>query len=110
VSTARAPLRSIPTAGRWPVLERIPRRRFRAIRRAGRIVSAAGALVILALAALLVDLDFPWPHVLGLALAGAWIVAVTWASKRVWLRWLRRDFAGEVNAKLDAIRSAAPFN
>jgi hypothetical protein len=100
----------MPIAGRWPVLERIPRRRFRSIRRAGRIVSAAGALVILAGMALLVDLDFPWPHVLGIAVAAAWIVGVTWAAKQVWLRWLRRDFAGEVSAKMDAIRRAAPFN
>ena len=79
-------------------------------RRDGRIASAAGAVVIAALIALIVDIDFPWPHLLAVALIGLWVLTVTWATKRRWLRWLRRDFAGEVTAKMDAIRSAAPLN
>jgi hypothetical protein len=113
VSTARsgrAPARPIPVPGSWPVLARIPRRRFLRMRRDGRIVSVAGALAIAAAIALLVERQFPWPHLLGVALAGAWVLTVTWATKRRWLRWLRREFAGEVNAKMDAIRRAAPFN
>jgi hypothetical protein len=100
----------MPVAGNWPVLARIPRRRFLRMRRDGRIVAIAGGLVIAALIVVLVEREFPWPHLLGIALAGLWVLTVTWATKRRWLRWLRRDFAGEVNAKMDAIRRAAPFN
>ena len=92
------------------MLERIPSREFRRFRREGRIVSIAGALVIAGLIALLVELDFPWPPLLAVALIAAWVLAVTRATKRRWLRWLRRDFAAEVSAKMDAIRRAAPFN
>ena len=102
--------RPFPSAGRWALLERIPRREFLRRRRNGRIASVAGALVITALIALVVDIDFPWPHLMAVALIGIWVLTVTWATKRRWLRWLRRDFAGEVTAKMDAIRSAAPFN
>jgi ABC-type sugar transport system permease subunit len=97
-------------AGNWPVLARIPRRRFLRIRRNGRIASVVGALVIAVLSALLVERQFPWSHLLSVALIGAWVLAVTWTAKRRWLRWLQRDFAGEVGAKMDAIRRAAPFN
>ena len=97
-------------SGTWPVLARIPRRRFLRMRRNRRIVSVAGALVIAALIAVLVEREFPWPHLLSVVLAGAWVLGVTWTAKRRWLRWLRRDLAGEVTAKMDAIRRAAPFN
>jgi hypothetical protein len=110
VSSTRAPIRPFPSAGRWPLLERIPRREFLRFRRDGRIASVAGALVIVGLIALVVDIDFPWPHLLAIGLSGVWVLAVTWATKRRWLRWLKRDFAGEVTAKMDAIRRAAPFN
>ncbi len=100
----------MPVAGRWPLLERIPSRKFVRFRRDGRIVSVAGALVIAALIALIVDRDFPWPHLLSVVLAGVWVLAVTWATKQRWLRWLQREFAGEVSAKMDAIRRAAPLN
>jgi hypothetical protein len=101
-------LKSVP--GGWPVLARIPRRRFLRLRRKRRIVSIAGALVIAALIAVLVEREFPWPHLLSVVLTGAWVLAVTWATKRRWLRWLRRELAGEVSAKMDEIRRAAPFN
>ena len=47
---------------------------------------------------------------LTLVCAGAWVIATTWLIKQRWLRWLRDDFADEVNAKMDGIRRAAPFN
>ena len=100
----------MPAAGRWPLLERIPRRRFLRFRRNGRIVSLAGALTIAASIAALAGGEFPWPHLLSVVLIGAWVLAVTWATKRRWLRWLQRELAGEVSAKMDAIRRAAPFN
>jgi hypothetical protein len=105
----RAPVSGLP-AGRWPLLERIPRRRFLRLRRAKRIAAVAGALLIAALSAAFVEQDFPASHVLTLAGAGAWVIAITWTIKQRWLRWLRDDFAGEVNAKMDGIRRAAPFN
>lgn len=92
------------------MLARIPRRRFLRIRRNGRIASVAGALVIAVLTAVLVEREFPWSHLLSVALICAWVLTVTWAANRRWLRWLQRDFAGEVGAKMDAIRRAAPFN
>jgi hypothetical protein len=100
----------LPAAGRWPVLERIPRRRFLRLRRAKRILSLAGALVIAVLVAAFVERDFPVPHVLALVGAGAWVIAITWTIKQRWLRWLRDDFADEVSAKMEGIRRAAPFN
>jgi hypothetical protein len=92
------------------VLARIPRHRFLRLRRNRRIVSIAGAFVIAAVIALLVEREFPWPHLLTVVLIGAWVLAVTSATKRRWLRWLQREFAGEVSARMDAIRRAAPFN
>lgn len=92
------------------MLARIPRRRFLRLRRNGRIVSIAGAVVIAALTAVLVERGFPWPHLLTIVLTGAWVLVVTWATKRRWRRWLQREFAGEVRARMDAIRRAAPFN
>jgi len=106
----RAPVSGLPAAGRWPLLERIPRRRFLRLRREKRIASVAGALLIAALIAAFVERDFPVPHVLTLVAVGAWVIAITWMVKQRWLRWLRDDFAGEVNAKMDGIRRAAPFN
>lgn len=100
----------LPAAGRWPLLERIPRRQFLRLRREKRIASVAGALLIAALIAAFVERDFPVPHVLTLVAVGAWVIAITWMVKQRWLRWLRDDFAGEVNAKMDGIRRAAPFN
>jgi hypothetical protein len=100
----------LPAAGRWPLLERIPRRRFLRLRREKRIVSVAGALLIAALIAAFVERHFPVPHVLTLVAVGAWVIAITWTIKQRWLRWLRDDFAGEVDAKMDSIRRAAPFN
>ena len=100
----------LPAAGRWPLLERIPRRRFLRLRREKRIASVAGALLIAALIAAFVERDFPVPHMLTLVCAGAWVIATTWLIKQRWLRWLRDDFADEVNAKMDGIRRAAPFN
>lgn len=108
--SGRAPARSHPLAGNWPLLARIPRRRFLRLRRNGRIVSIVGALVIAALIAALVEHEFPVPQMLGAMLIATWVLTVTWATKRRWLRWLQREFAGEVNAKMDAIRRAAPFN
>jgi hypothetical protein len=108
--SSRAPARSKSVAGSWPVLARIPRRRLLRLRRNGRIVSIVGALVIAAVTAVLVEREFPWPHLLGAVLIGMWVLAVTWTTKRRWLRWLQREFAGEVSAKLDAIRRAAPLN
>jgi hypothetical protein len=91
-------------------LERIPRRRFERIRRTGRIASVAGALVIAGLVAGFVELDSALPHLLTAACVCAWVLATTWLAKQRWLRWLRDEFAGEVDAKLDAIRRAAPLN
>ena len=106
----QAPVSGLPPAGRWPLLERIPRRRFLRLRREKRIVSLAGALLIAALIAGFVGRDFPVPHVLTLVGAGGWVFAMTWTIRQRWLRWLRDDFADEVNAKMDGIRRAAPFN
>lgn len=100
----------MPVAAGWPLLARIPRRRFLRLRRNGRIVSIVGALVIAALIAALVEREFPWPHLLSVVLIAAWVLAVTRATKWRWLRWLQREFPGEVSAKMDAIRRAAPFN
>jgi hypothetical protein len=50
------------------------------------------------------------PHLFAIASVCAWLFAVRRATKRRWLRWLRDDFADEVNAKMDGIRRAAPFN
>ena len=105
-----APVSGLPAAGRWPLLERIPRRRFLRLRREKRIASVAGALLIAGLIAAFVERDFPVPHLLTLVCAGAWVIATTWLIKQRWLRWLRDDFADEVNAKMDGIRRAAPFN
>jgi hypothetical protein len=105
-----APVSGLPAAGRWPLLERIPRRRFLRLRREKRIASLVGALLIAALIAAFVQHDFPVPHVLTLVGAGLWVIAITWTIKQRWLRWLRDDFADEVNAKMDGIRRAAPFN
>src|SRR5262249_53139909 len=79
-------------------------------RREKRIASVAGELLITALIAAFVERDFPVPHVLTLVCVGAWVIAMTWMIKQRWLRWLRDDFANEVNAKMDGIRRAAPFN
>jgi hypothetical protein len=106
----RAPVSGLPSAGRWPLLERIPRRRFLRLRREKRIASVAGALLITALIAAFVERDFPVPHLLTLVAVGAWVIAITWTIKQRWLRWLRDDFADEVSAKMDGIRRAAPFN
>jgi hypothetical protein len=92
------------------MLGRIPRQRFLRFRRDGRIVSVAGALVIAAMLALFVEDEHLWRHVYGVVLTSAWVLAVTWETKRRWRRWLQRDFAVEVSAKIDAIRRAAPFN
>jgi hypothetical protein len=92
------------------MLGRIPRQRFLRFRRDGRIVSVTGALVIAAMLALFVEDELLWRHLVGVVLTSAWVLTVTWATKRRWLRWLRHDFPVEVNAKLDAIRCAAPFN
>lgn len=100
----------IPAAGRWPLLERIPRRRFLRFRRNGRITAAAGSLVIAGLIAAFFELDTALPHLLGAGCIGLWVLAATWVAKQRWLRWLRDEFAGEVNAKMDAIRRAAPLN
>jgi hypothetical protein len=97
-------------AGRWPLLERIPRRRFLRLRREGRIASVVGALLIAALIAAFVELDFPLPHVLTIACGAAWVSVATWATRQRWLRWLHGHFADEVAAKLDGLRRAAPFN
>jgi hypothetical protein len=105
-----APVSGLPAAGRWPLLERIPRRRFLRLRREKRIASVAGALLIAALIAGFAGHRFPVPHVLTLLGAGTWVIAMTWMVKQRWLRWLRDDFAVEVNAKMDGIRRAAPFN
>lgn len=106
----RTRVAGLPAAGRWPLLERIPRRRFLRLRREKRIASAAGAVLIAALISAFVERDFPVPHALMLLCAGAWVIIITWAIKQRWLRWLRDDFADEVNAKMDGIRRAAPFN
>ena len=97
-------------AGHWPLLARIPRRRFLRLRREGRITALVGALLIAALTGLFVELDSALPHLLTAACLSAWVLAITWSTKQRWLRWLRDDFADEVTAKLDAIRGAAPFN
>ena len=104
------PRRAVPLAGRWPVLERIPRRRFLRLRRQGRIASVVGALLIAALVAAFVEREFPVPHVLTVVCVCAWFLATTWATKLRWLRWLRDDFADDVRAKMDGIRRAAPYN
>ena len=108
--TRSALVSGLPAAGRWPLLERIPRRRFLRLRREKRIASLAGALLIAALIWGFVERDFPVPHLLAVVGAGAWVIAITWTIKQRWLRWLRDDFADEVNAKMDGIRRAAPFN
>jgi hypothetical protein len=92
------------------MLERIPRRRFERLRREGRLTAVAGALLIAVLGAAFVEFDPPLPHMLTAACIGAWVLAITWTTKQRWLRWLRDDFAAEVDAKLDGIRRAAPFN
>jgi hypothetical protein len=99
-----------PVAGSWPLLERIPRRRFLRLRRSGRIASLAGALVIAALIAVFIEHRSPISHLTTVAIVCAWVFAVTWTTKQRWLRWLRDDFADEVNAQLEGIRRAAPFN
>ncbi len=101
---------AVPLAGRWPQLERIPRRRFLRLRREGRITSLVGALVIAALIAAFVDRAFPLPPVLTIACVCAWVLVTTWTTKQRWLRWLRDDFADEVSAKMDGMRRAAPYN
>ena len=100
----------IPVAGAWPLLERIPRRRLRRLRRTGWIASLTGALVIAALIGIFVERDSPLPHLLTAAAIGAWVLLVSWAVRRRWRRWVRDDLAAEVTTKLDAIRRAAPFN
>jgi hypothetical protein len=100
----------VPITGAWPLLARIPRRRFLRIRREGRVTALAGAVLIAALIALFVELDSPLPHLFTGACICAWVLACTWAAKQRWLRWLRDDFADEVAAKLEGIRRAAPFN
>jgi hypothetical protein len=106
----RAPRPAVPIAGSWPVLERIPRRRFLRMRRNGRIASAAGALVIAVLIGVFVEHHSALVHVITAAAICAWVLAITWTFKQRWLRWLRDDFAAEVSAKMDGIRRAAPFN
>jgi hypothetical protein len=101
---------ALPVAGRWPLLERIPRRRLLRLRRTGRIASLAGALVIAALIGVFVERDSPLPHLLTAAAIGAWVLLVTWVVRRRWRRWVRHELAAEVTVKLDAIRRAAPFN
>jgi hypothetical protein len=105
-----APVSGLPAAGRWPLLERIPRRRFLRLRREKRIASLVGALLIAAAIAAFVERDFPVPHLLTLVCAGVWVIGITWTIKQRWLRWLRDDFGDEVIAKMDGIRRAAPFN
>jgi hypothetical protein len=102
--------RSLPIAGRWPMLERIPRHRFLHLRRQRRAMSLAGALIIVALVAGFAELDFVVRHLVAAAAIAVWVVVVTWTTKQRWLRWLRDDFAATVDAKLDGIRRAAPFN
>jgi hypothetical protein len=99
-----------PLAGRWPLLERIPRRRLLHLRRTGRIASLAGALVIALLIGVFVERDSPLPHVLSAAAIGAWVLLVSWDVRRRWLRWVRTELAREVTRQLDAIRRAAPLN
>jgi hypothetical protein len=101
---------AVPIAGRWPLLERIPRRRFLRLRREGRIASVVGALLITGLVAAFVEREFPVPHVLTVVCVCAWVLVTTWTTKQRWLRWLRDDFADAVSAKLDGIRRAAPYN
>lgn len=101
---------ALPVAGRWPLLERIPRRRLLRLRRTGRIASLAGALVIAALIGVFVERDSPLPHLLTAAAIGAWVLGVSWTVRRRWLRWVRDELPGEVTVQLDAIRRAAPFN
>jgi peptidoglycan/LPS O-acetylase OafA/YrhL len=100
----------VPVAGKWPLLERIPRRRFLRMRRNGRVTSLVGAFVIAVLVAAFVEYDFPVPHLITIASSCAWVLVITCMTKQRWLRWLRDEFAGEVSAKLDGIRRAAPFN
>jgi hypothetical protein len=106
----RAVAPAVPIAGRWPLLERIPRRRFLRLRREGRIASVVGAVLIAALVAAFVERAFPLPHVLTVVCVCAWVLATTWTTKQRWLRWLRDDFADAVSAKMDGIRRAAPYN
>ena len=106
----RAPAPSLPVPGRWPLLERIPRRRFLRLRRRGRIASITGALAIAVLSAVFLEHDSLWRHVLTAAALTGWVLAVTWTTKQRWLRWLRDDFSDEVRSKMDAIRRAAPLN
>ena len=106
----RAPAPAVMVAGNWPLLQRIPRRRFLRLRRNRRIISLVGALLIAALIAGFVEHDSPLPHALTVACVCAWVLATTWTTKQRWLRWLRDDFADEVSAKMEGIRRAAPFN
>ena len=92
------------------MLERIPRRRLLGLRRKKRIASLAGALVIAALIGVFVERDSALPHLLSAASIGAWVLFVSWVTRRRWLRWVRTELTGEVTAKLDAIRRAAPLN
>ena len=110
VPSRRAVAPAIPFGGRWPLLERIPRRRFLRLRREGRIASVTGALLIAVLIAAFVEHDSALPHLLTIGCAAAWVLVTTWTFKQRWLRWLRDDFADEVSAKMDGIRRAAPFN
>jgi hypothetical protein len=107
---SRRAVAPVPLAGRWPLLERIPRRRFLRLRREGRITSVGGAIVIAGLVTAFVEREFPLPHLLTVVCICAWVLATTWTTKRRWLRWLRDDFAREVSAKMDGMRRAAPFN
>jgi hypothetical protein len=106
----RALAPALPVAGRWPLLERIPRRRLLRLRRTGRITALAGALVIAALIGVFVERDSPLPHVLTAVAIGAWVLLVSWVTRQRWLRFVHGELAGEVTAKLDAIRRAAPLN
>ena len=92
------------------MLERIPRRRLLGLRRQKRIASVAGALVIAALIGVFVERDSALPHLLSAASIGAWVLLVSWVTRQRWLRWMHAELAGEVTAKLDAIRRAAPLN
>lgn len=73
-------------------------------------MSVVGALLIAGLVAAFVEHAFPLPHLLTIVCVGAWVLATTWTTKQRWLRWLRDDFAGDVSAKMDGIRRAAPYN
>lgn len=66
--------------------------------------------MIVAPVAVFVEHDPAWPHLFTIVSVCAWLFAVRRVTKRRWLRWLRDEFADEVNAKMDGIRRAAPFN